>query len=158
MKATLVEDVTAPAKAEVAPFPHYYELSVTTQDGLCRLQAPPRAEILGGAPVQFGGRDDCWSPEHLLLGAASVCLEVTFRAFAEKRGMAVNGYTSHIKGVLDRTFEGPAFTSIVLEVSLVVPEADRARAVELLESAKRHCIVSHALKPPVDLRVSVVSG
>jgi organic hydroperoxide reductase OsmC/OhrA len=45
----------------------------------------------------------------------------------------------------------------VLEVSLGVPEAHRAQAVELLESAKRHCIVSHALRPPVDLRVSVAS-
>jgi organic hydroperoxide reductase OsmC/OhrA len=133
-------------------------LSINAEGDACRIQAPPRAEIVGGAPRQFGGRDDWWSPEHLLLGAASLCLMVTFRSLAEARGLELRGYSSRIKGALDRTSEGLTFTSIVLEVTLAVPEAELARATELLETAKRCCIVSHALKPPVDLRVSLVSA
>lgn len=158
MTAT-VEAVAGPATKGIAPFPHHYELSVTaTAEGQGSIRAGQRPEIVGGPPSQFGGRDDWWSPEHLLLGAVSLCLLTTFRALADARGVSVIGYSSLVKGILDRTAEGPAFTSIVLDVGLTVPEAQKERAVELLERAKRLCIVSHALKPPVDLRVTVAEG
>jgi organic hydroperoxide reductase OsmC/OhrA len=142
-----------------APFPHHYELSLSaTDEGQGRICAGPRLEIMGGPPAQFGGRDDWWSPEHLLLGAVSLCLFTTFRALAQARDVIVTGYSSQVKGILDRTADGPAFTSIVLHVGLTVPEGQKERAVELLERAKRICIVSRALKPPVDLRVTVAAG
>lgn len=158
MTAT-AEAVARPATKGIAPFPHHYEVSVTAVgDGQGRICAGPRPEIMGGPPAQFGGRDDWWSPEHLLLSAVSLCLLTTFRALAEARGVTVIDYASQVKGILDRTAEGAAFTSIVLDVGLTVPEAQKDRAVELLERAKRICIVSHALKPPVDLRVTVAAG
>lgn len=156
---TAGEDVARRPPSKVAPFPHHYELSVTAMgDGRGRISAGSRPDILGGAPAQFGGRDEWWSPEHLLLGAVSLCLLTTFRALADARGVAVSGYSSQVKGILDRTAEGPAFTSIVLDVGLTVPEAEKERAADLIERAKRLCIVSHALKPPVDLRVTLTAG
>lgn len=158
MTAT-AEAVARPATKGMAPLPHHYELSVIAAgEGQGRICAGPRPEIIGGPPAQFGGRDDWWSPEHLLLSAVSLCLLTTFRALAEAREVTVIGYSSQVKGILDRTAEGPAFTSIVLDVGLMVPEAQKERAVELLERAKRICIVSRALKPPVDLRVTVAAG
>lgn len=160
VEMTATAEAVAPrATNKIAPFPHQYELTVTAVgDRLGRVSSGPRPDIIGGPPAQFGGRDDWWSPEHLLLGAVSLCLLTTFEALVAARGVTVIDYASQVKGILDRTTEGPVFTSIVLDVALKVPEAQKERAVELLERAKRLCIVSQALKPPVDLRLTVAAG
>src|SRR5262245_34643923 len=137
---TTVDALAGTATKGLAPFPHHYEVSIkVTDEGQCRICAGPRPELMGGPPAQFGGRDDWWSPEHLLLGAVSLCLFTTFRALAQARDVILAGYSSQVKGILDRTTDGPAFTSIVLDVGLTVPEGQKERAVELLERAKRIC-------------------
>lgn len=154
------EVVPAPpqAKRRPAPFPHHYEVAAEWQgDRGAVLSAPPRPEILGGPPSQFLGRDDWWSPEHLLLSAASLCLMATFQSVASHADLAVVRYQSLVKGLLDRTPDGLAFTSIVLHVDLQVAAADVERAGQLLEKAKHHCIVANALKVPVDLRHSITA-
>ena len=121
------------------------------------MSAPPRPEFRGGPPVEFGGRDDWWSPEHLLLSAAGLCLKTTFEAFASRARLTVLAYSSRVEGTLDKTPQGLAFTSIEIAVELVVAEEDAARAGDLLRTAKDHCIVSNALKTPVQLTASVRS-
>src|SRR6185369_14403591 len=113
-------------------FPHHYDVALEW-DGQAgaNITAEPRPQIVGGAPSQFGGRDDWWSPEHLLLSAVSLCLMTTFQAFARKHALSVARYGSLVRGILDKTPEGLGFTSIVLEVDLSVAEADVARAREL---------------------------
>ena len=134
-----------------APFPHHYHVRVEGGSGGAVLSAAPRPEFRGGPPAEFGGRDEWWSPEHLLLSAAGLCLKTTFDAFAARAGVPVLAWTSRVLGTLDKTTQGLAFTRIAIEVELVTaPEhADRAR--ELLQSAKKHCIVSNALKTPVEV-------
>ena len=138
-----------------APFPHRYHVRVEGGSGGAVVSAAPRPEFRGGAPAEFGGRDDWWSPEHLLLSAAGLCLKATFDAVAARARVPVLAYSSRVDGVLDKTPAGPGFTSIAIEVDvLVAPEhADRAR--ELLQSAKKHCIVANALKAPVALVATV---
>jgi organic hydroperoxide reductase OsmC/OhrA len=59
--------------------------------------------------------------------------------------------------VLDKTPAGLAFTSIAITVELRVEEADRTRAEQLLQSAKRHCIVANSLKTAVELHMVVAA-
>jgi organic hydroperoxide reductase OsmC/OhrA len=152
------ERLTRPAP-RVEPFPHHYELSVTaTADGQARLSALPRPDIVGGPPPQFGGLEESWSPEHLLLGAVSLCLLTTFKALADATGVRPISYSSRVKGILDRISDGLAFTLIVLDVDVRVPDAQAQAANELLLKAHRLCIVSRALKPSVELRMTVVAG
>lgn len=119
------------------------------------MSAPPRPEFRGGAPPEFGGRDDWWSPEHLLLTAAGLCLKTTFEVFAARARLTVLAYSSQVEGTLDKTPHGLAFTSIAIAVELVVAETDTARAGDLLRTAKENCIVANALKTPVRLTVAV---
>jgi organic hydroperoxide reductase OsmC/OhrA len=67
----------------------------------------------------------------------------------------VEGYESRVDGVLDKTAAGLAFTSIAITVDLRVAEADRTRAEQLLQSAKRHCIVANSLKTAVQVEAVV---
>ena len=138
-----------------APFPHHYEARVEGGSGGAIVSAPPRPEFRGGPPEEFDGRNDWWSPEHLLLSAAALCLKTTFDAFARRRKLEVLSYGSQVQGTLDKTPQGLGFTSIVVAVELVVDAADATRAEEILRSAKDHCIVSNALKTPVQLVVRV---
>jgi organic hydroperoxide reductase OsmC/OhrA len=137
-------------------FPHHYDVEVVAGSSGGAVLASGRPDIIGGAPPEFDGRADWWSPEHLLLSALGLCLMTTFQAFAARAGLHVARYASRVDGVLDKTPSGLAFTSIRVVVDLGVSEADQARAQQLLASAKRHCIVSNALKTPVEVE-SVVA-
>ncbi len=138
-----------------APFPHRYHVRVEGGSGGAVVSAAPRPEFRGGAPAEFGGRDDWWSPEHLLLSAAGLCLKTTFDAFAVRARVPVLAYTSQVRGTLDKTAAGLAFTQVTIEVEALVSPEHVDRAGELLRSAKKHCIVANALKAPVELVATV---
>jgi organic hydroperoxide reductase OsmC/OhrA len=138
-----------------SPFPHHYDVQVSSGAAGAILAGGRRPEIVGGPPPEFDGRPEWWSPEHLLLSAAGLCLMTTFQAFAARAGLPVAGYESRVDGALDKTPAGLGFTSIAITVELRVSDEDRTRAEQLLQSAKRHCIVANSLKTPVELHVVV---
>jgi organic hydroperoxide reductase OsmC/OhrA len=138
-----------------APFPHHYHVRVEGGTGGAVVSAAPRPEFRAGAPAEFGGRDDWWSPEHLLLSAAGLCLKTTFEAFAGRARVPVMAYTSRVLGTLDKTPQGLGFTSVAIEVEVVVAPEHVNQAGELLQTAKKHCIVANALKAPVELIAAV---
>jgi organic hydroperoxide reductase OsmC/OhrA len=148
--------VAAPrAVPKAAPFPHHYEVRLHGRRSGAVLQAAPRPSLVGGAPAQFGGSDEWWSPEHLLLASVNLCLRATFEALARLKLLEVQRYESMARAVLDRTANGPAFTRLVVDVELNVAPHERERARELLVKAKQHCIVSNTLNVPVELQAKV---
>ncbi len=130
------------------PFPHHY--AVTLTDG--HLRAEPRVPIALGPPPQFGGGTHTWSPEELLVGAVLECLWTTFLAYAKRDGLALHDWYGWGVGVLDRGHPVPVFTSIDLDVEIVVDAGSEERARLLLERAKGNCIISNALAVPVTVR------
>ena len=138
-----------------APFPHHYEVTLTGgANSRATMSAGPRPVLSGGPPPEFGGDDKSWSPEHLLLASAGLCLMTTFAAIAAKSKLEYSGYDSHAQGTLDKTPEGLRFTRIALKV--VIRSADAEKATRLLDMAKKHCIVSNSLRLPIELAGSVV--
>jgi organic hydroperoxide reductase OsmC/OhrA len=129
----------------IAAFPHHYLVSLSSD----QLTGGARQPIHAGAPPEFGGRDDAWSPEHLLAGAALLCLKTTFEAFATRAALRVYDFHGHAVATLDKCQCGPVFTSIRLDVELETDAGDVARARELLEKAEQNCIISRALNVPV---------
>ena len=118
------------------------------------LSAAPRPELAGGPPPEFGGSPERWSPEHLLLASANLCLMTTFMSVAARSKLPVAGYRCAVEGILDKTAEGLVFTSIILRANLRVAAADKERAQTLLQTAKKYCIVTNSLKTPVALEAS----
>jgi organic hydroperoxide reductase OsmC/OhrA len=133
-----------------APFPHRYTTTVVrTARSRAAIEAPPRPALAGAPPTEFDGDPARWSPEHLLLGALGLCLETTFDALASRVQLDVRGWRAAVEGVLDKTRTGLEFTSITIDVTIVVAREDTARAEELLRKAQQHCIVSRALRTPI---------
>ena len=80
------------------PLPHRYHVKVEgAGGGGAVVSAAPRPEFHGGPPTEFGGRDDWWSPEHLLLSAAGLCLKATFDAVTARARLPVLAYSSRVE-------------------------------------------------------------
>jgi organic hydroperoxide reductase OsmC/OhrA len=137
--------------AKPAPFPHRYTVELAER----LLTAAPRTPIAVGPPPQFGGTDQVWSPEELLVGAALECLWTTFEAYASHDKLEVAGWRGTGVGVLDKGPTGPVFTSITLSVEMTVAAADVERAQRLLETAEKRCIISNALRVAVTLQATI---
>lgn len=142
-----------------APFPHHYEVTLQGQpDSSGVLSAAGRPPILGGAPPEFDGRPEWWSPEHLLLSSVTLCLMTTLQALAGRAKIPLARYESRIRGTLEKTAAGIVFTEIVATMEVTVAEEHRERLTTLIESAKRYCIVSNALKVPVTVNAEVTTA
>ena len=137
--------------AKLAPFPHTYTVRLEDR----RLGAPPRAPIAVGAPPQFGGSNEVWSPEDLLIGAVLECLWTTFEAYARHEQLEVIGWQGTGTGILDKGPAGPQFTSITLAIQLAVAAADAERARRILATAEKHCIISNALRVAVTVEAEI---
>ncbi|MDE2290645.1 MAG: OsmC family protein [Elusimicrobia bacterium] len=140
-----------------SPFPHRYETRLRWVQGRAALLSSPGApELEGAPPPQFDGPQGRWSPETLLLASLDLCLMTTFMALAGRAGLTVLDYQSLAAGSLDRTAAGLAFTRIVQTVRLSVYGDDVERARGLMEKAKKHCLVSNALRTPPELELEVL--
>ncbi|MBS1123132.1 MAG: OsmC-like protein [Deltaproteobacteria bacterium] len=134
-----------------APFPHVYQATLEGN----MLLAGTRTPVLTGAPSQFGGTDDVWSPEQLLVAAALTCLKTTFDAYARHAGISVIDWRGTGTGVLVKGHAGPFFDSIDLDVEVVTGSGEEGRAQALLAKAARDCIISRALSAPVHVKSKV---
>lgn len=142
------------------PFPHHFRVRLDRagpQGGT--LSAPPRPEIVAGSPPEFGGTDAHWSPEHLLLGSLSLCYELTVQVLARLKKVAVSEFQAETEGTVEKTREGLRFTRITIHPEVRVPPGQDPRAVEaLLQSAKRHCLVSNSISAEVEVEGRVVEA
>lgn len=139
------------------PFPHRYEVVLSGRDAAGVLSSGGRPAITGGAPPEFDGRAEWWSPEHLLLSSVALCLMTTAQALAARARIPIGTYESRGHAVLDKTSAGLVFTEIVVRVEVAVAEEHRERMRALMDSAKKHCIVSNALAVPVTVDAQVTA-
>ena len=77
------------------PFPHRYSVTLIADE----LTEGPRERIRVGAPPQFGGVEDVWSPEHLLIAAALTCLKTTFDAYARHEQLVIDAYRCLLRDI-----------------------------------------------------------
>lgn len=141
------------------PFPHRYETELRWLKGRqALLKTASAPDLEGGPPPQFDGPEGRWSPETLLLAAVDLCLMTTFLSVAERAKLTVVDYQSRTEAALDRTPEGLGFTGIRVRVRLAVYAGDVERARELMLKAKKHCLVSNALKSAPTLELEIATA
>lgn len=121
-----------------------------------------RASIKGkpvlrvSSPPEFKGDADCWSPEDLLVTAASACLLMTFLAYAQREEIEMVRYESDADGALEFAEGRYRFTEVTLRPRLTFrTEEDAEIAQMVLEQAHRDCIITNSVTALVKLEPKI---
>src|SRR5512139_458580 len=133
---------------------HQYETAVEwTEARRGTLTAPKRPSIAIGAPPEFGGPEDVWSPEQLCVAAVNACIMATFLAIAANSKLSFRKYTASAVGTLEKVEgRGPVITRIVVKPRVTVgPDVDRGRVERILKMAEKNCYISNSLHAEVAL-------
>lgn len=124
--------------------------------GLTKSDSAP-VSIHFSAPPEFGGLEERWTPEGLLLAAVASCFTTTFRAIAGYSKFEYADLQVEVEGAVSKAESGYKFGDIILRPTLVIQdEASRDRALTLLRKTKDACLVSRALAVPLALEPRVV--
>jgi organic hydroperoxide reductase OsmC/OhrA len=137
------------------PFPHRYSATLSrTFASRARMEVPHRPVLHGGPSPQLDGDLKTWSPEDMLLSSLGLSMLTTFEAFAARDGITIVSWAARAGGTVERTPEGLMFTSIVLELDMVLTgNVDRVEAT--LEDAKQYCLVLNSLRVPVVVEAQI---
>src|SRR6266446_8420075 len=113
--------------------------------------AAPRPPIAMGAPPEFGGRDDVWSPEHLCVAAVNSCVMLTFMTIAANSKIAFRRYSAAATGTLEKVEgRGMVITRVLVKPHITIgPDVDRPRVERLVKMAEKHCFISNSLNATV---------
>lgn len=132
------------------PFPqHHQTWLVRTLSSRARVEAPPRTIIAGGPSPEVDGDVMSWSPEQLLLSSIGLCLLTTFEALAARDRVVLHSWQARVGGTIDKAAHGLQLTEIRVELEMQVSDVEQARRT--LEAARDHCVVSNALRIPVEV-------
>ena len=138
---------------------HTYETRIEWTTALRgTLTADGRTPILAGAPPEFGGTPDAWSPEHLCVAAVNACVMLTFAAIAANSKVPFRSYAAAAVGTLERVDErGPVLTRITVKPRIAIgPEVDRSRVERIVAMAEKRCYVSNSLTTNVTIDAEIV--
>jgi len=138
---------------------HHYETTVEWTDNWRGvLTAPPRAAIATGAPPEFSGTADVWSPEHLCVAAVNACVMLTFATIATNSKVAFRSYVSTATGTLEKPEgRGLEITRVIVKPRITVaPDVDRAKLERIVQMAEKRCFVSNSLKGQVRIEPEII--
>jgi len=108
------------------------------------------------SPPEFKGDADCWSPEDLLVTAASACLLMTFLAYSHREELELVRYESEADGALEFADGKYRFTEVTLRPRLTFrTEEDAEIAQMVLEQAHRDCIITNSITAQVKLEPQI---
>ena len=141
----------------MASFPHEYKvMAAGGPEGNVPVESKGLPALDTSPPPEFGGPEGYWSPETMLTGAVANCLILTFRALAKARKLEWTRLEVNCTGVVDKTREGLKFTRFDLEAALVVKaETDEDQARQVLDNAKKHCLVTASLAAETQMTAAV---
>jgi organic hydroperoxide reductase OsmC/OhrA len=113
------------------------------------------------APPRFGGVEDRWTPEDLLLGAIAGCYTTTFCALAEYSKLKYLDLSVEVRGTLSKMDRGYGFGDIAIHPKLTIMDGEeQQRAFRILQKAAGACLVSRLLsvEPAFEPQVRVLGS
>jgi peroxiredoxin-like protein len=122
-----------------------------------KLCADKRQPIAAGAPPEFKGREENWSPEHLFVASLNSCYALTLLAIAEFSKISLVSLSCSAKGKLEKV-EGQSYqiSEIIVKPRLVIASVnDLSRIPRILEKAKENCFVSNSIKSTVKIEPEI---
>jgi peroxiredoxin-like protein len=137
---------------------YFYETEIEwTGDKDVKLSSGKLPAIAAGAPPEFKGREENWSPEHLFVASMNSCYALTLLAIAEFSKVSVISLSSTARGKLEKVQGGGyQITEIVVKPRIVISSAtDLARMPRILEKAKENCFVSNSIKSAITVEPEI---
>jgi organic hydroperoxide reductase OsmC/OhrA len=104
-------------------------------------------------PPEFtGGVPNVWSPEHLYVASANICLMTTFLAIAENSKLEFESFKSEGTGKLEKVEGKFMISEIELKPTIIlINEKDKERAERIIEKSEKACLVSNSMKTKIIL-------
>ena len=137
---------------------HFYETEVEWIGAKnLKLSGAKQPAIVAGAPPEFQGREENWSPEHLLVASLNSCYVLTLIAIAEFSKVGLVSCSSTATGKLEK-LEGSGYqiTEIIVKPKVVLASAgDLARMPRILGKAKDNCFISNSIKSTIKIEPEV---
>jgi organic hydroperoxide reductase OsmC/OhrA len=120
--------------------------------------APGRPTVAIGAPPEFGGTNDVWSPEHLCVAAINSCIMLTFIAVAASSKVPVHSYQATATGTLEKVGgRDQVITRVVVRPHVTVGQVDRAKLDRVFMLTERNCFISNSLNATVTIEPEVTA-
>jgi organic hydroperoxide reductase OsmC/OhrA len=127
---------------------YFYETQVKwTGQRRGTLASPGLPDLEVSTPPEFKGEAGLWTPEHLFVAAAEICLMATFVAIAENSKLTVAGYRSWARGHLEKVEgAGMRFTEIAISVVVTLNSlSDQGLAERVLAKAQKSCLIANSM-------------
>ena len=140
---------------------HYYSTKVTwVRDRIGTLSSTTLPNIEVATPLEFPkGVPNIWSPEHLFVASANICLMTTFLAIAENSNFSFKSFTSEAVGKLEKIDNTFMISEIELKPNVIIEdESKRDKGIRLLEKSEKACLISNSMKSKIILTPNVVVG
>ena len=121
------------------------------------LSAPGLPDLAVATPPEFpGGHPGIWSPEHLFVASAEVCVMTTFLAIAESSKLDYVEYRSEAEGLLEKTEQGYLITAITIRPRVVIrDETAKERTLKIFDKAEKNCLISKSMKTNVTIQPEI---
>ena len=132
---------------------YHYNVNLNWESDRKGLMSSPvlQSTIEVATPPEFAkGIEGIWSPEHLLVAAVNSCLMTTFLAVAENSKFNFVNFESNADGKLEKIAGRYMISEVLLSpVLTIASEADRERAVRILEKSEAACLISNSVKSKI---------
>ena len=138
---------------------HFYNTNVewkAGRQGELSLKGFPTITV--ATPPEFPqGVPNTWSPEHLFVASANICLMTTFLAIAENSNLKFSSYSAGGSGKMERVDGKFVISEIELKPKIVISEEkDKDKALRIIEKAERGCLISRSMNTKTILSPEII--
>lgn len=112
--------------------------------------------IAGGAPPEFQGKEENWSPEQLFVAAVNSCYALTLLAIAEFSKVSIASLSCIARGKLEKTPAGFQVTEVIVKPRITIASVgDLPRMPRILDKARENCFISNSIKSAIRIEPEV---
>ncbi len=146
---------------ETKPQVHKFDVSLNweIEVGKGNAMSGSRPSFEFGPPPEFGGKENTWSPEHLLAASLATCYTTTLMHFAKLLKISVLKFDISCQAEFTKKESGFEATNYYLTPVVVFENhLSQIQIDSLLTKAKKYCFISNSVKGEVivnpDIRFS----
>ncbi len=137
---------------------HIYTTNVIWKDrrlGVLSSKGFPSIDV--ATPPDFAkGVPNTWSPEHLFVATAAICLMTTFLAIAENSKLEFESFECSATGKIEKVDGKFMMSEIKLNPVVKISDAAKEeRTLRIIEKSEQHCLISNSMKSKIILHPKV---